>query len=457
MKILVTGATGLVGEKLCFQLYESGHDLVVIGRSDETQFRERFSLPCGYLRWQDLDSNQGRKAIEGVEVVYHLAGESIAGGRWTSEKMKRIRNSRVLNTEKLMVALSNLVKKPELLVGASAVGFYGDRGPEQLDEQSSRGEGFLADVCDEWENAYNVEDSGIRTILYRIGVVLSQRGGFLSTLEPVFENALGGVVGTGQQYLSWIHENDLISLLLKPLQDQVMEGVYNACAPNPVTNQEFTADFASALSMPAAFPLPSFMAKTVLGKMSELVLGSQRVVSSRLNVEDFKFQSMEEALEDLYGYRESRWDRVYTTQTYLPSTLEEVFDFFSSEKNLEKITPPWLEFRVVGKSTPDIQEGTEIDYRLKLKGIPFGWKTLIKDWNPPEMFSDTQLKGPYNKWYHIHEFRECRGGVLMTDRVTFRLPLGLLGSAFGGGMVRKDVNMIFSYRTKAIQKEFMDQ
>jgi uncharacterized protein (TIGR01777 family) len=233
-------------------------------------------------------------AVSGMDVVVHLAGESIVG-RWNAARKKAIRESRVVGTSNLARALARATVKPRVFICASAVGFYGNRGDEIMRETSPPGTGFLPDVCVEWEAATRpAADAGIRTVMVRIGVVLSPRGGALEKMLLPFKLGLGGKLGSGNQWMSWIDVEDLISAFLHVIATESLTGPVNAVSPNPVTNAEFTGTLAGVLHRPAFFAMPAFAARIVLGEMAdELLLASQRVVPDQLQASGFSFRHPE--------------------------------------------------------------------------------------------------------------------------------------------------------------------
>ena len=241
--------------------------------------------------------------VSGFDAVVHLAGESVVG-RWTEDKKRAIRESRVQGTRILATALARSEAKPRVLVCASAVGFYGNRGEEVLREESPAGQGFLPEVCREWESASRIAaEAGIRTVNIRIGLVLSAKGGALGNMLKPFKLGLGGRIGSGQQWWSWIHVDDIVGGIQHAMRTESLAGPVNLVAPNPVRNAEFTEVLASVLGRPAFFPVPEFALKLAFGKMpaEEMFLASQRVAPEKLNSSGytFQFRELRTALEDL--------------------------------------------------------------------------------------------------------------------------------------------------------------
>ncbi|MBI4597046.1 MAG: TIGR01777 family protein [Candidatus Omnitrophica bacterium] len=280
MKIAVSGSTGFIGSALIPSLAAEGHTVVRVPRSPEVS------------------------GFEGVEGAIHLAGEPIIG-RWSEQKKQRIRDSRAHGTRRLSEALAHLSQPPKVLVTASAIGFYGDRGEEILEEHSTQGSGFLAEVCRQWEAAADpARRRGIRVVHVRIGVVLSPVGGALKLMLPPFQCGLGGVLGSGRQYMSWIALDDILGGMLHALTRETLQGPVNLVAPNPVTNREFTKTLGRVLSRPTIVPVPSFALRVLMGQMAEeVLLSSARVRPARLLDTGyvFRYPTLEPALRHLFG------------------------------------------------------------------------------------------------------------------------------------------------------------
>lgn len=450
MRVLISGATGLIGRQIGSELCRRGHEVVVFSRRKEG-VRETLPFPCAVKEWNPLQ--QEFEDPGAIDAIVNLAGSPVAESRWTEEIKKSLFDSRVLGT-RLLVQLATL-KGIKVFVNASAIGFYGNRGEEWLEESSKSGDDFLSTVCKAWESELFESKFPARKCAIRIGVVLARHGGALDRMLPIFLNGGGGPLGNGRQFMSWIHIEDIVNIFCDAVENQKYQGVINAVAPEPVTNRVFTQELARTLEIPAIIPAPTLAIQAVFGEMANVVLGSQRVRSKKLQDlgYDFRFSNLKEALEDVAGVLKGGV-RVIETSQYLDHPLEQVWPFFSSEKNLEDITPETLKFHVVGMSTPVIQKGTLIDYKLKIHGVPSGWQTEIKEWDPPHQFVDFQKKGPYSLWHHRHKFESLGRGTLMTDQVRYKLPLGILGRMVAGALVSKDVNSIFDFRMKKMLQVF---
>ncbi len=283
MKILISGSHGLVGSALAGALEGDMHAVLKLVRHAPQSDSE--------IEWQP-DAPLEPARLEGIDAVVHLAGESIASGRWTDDKKRRIRDSRVTPTQLLSESLAAMTNPPHTFISASAIGYYGDRGDEVLTESSSPGDDFLAHVCRDWELATApAAESGIRVIKMRFGVILDQNGGALAKMLPPFRMGIGGRVGDGRQWMSWIALQDAVGALRSAVENRPLSGPVNVVAPNPVTNAEFTRTVGSVLGRPTIFPIPAFAAKLVFGEMAEaLLLSGQRVEPRELKDAGYEFQ-----------------------------------------------------------------------------------------------------------------------------------------------------------------------
>lgn len=292
MKIAIAGASGLVGSALIPELEGDGHEIVRL---------VRHRPKTGEIEWHPNQDEIDPATIDGFDAIINLAGESIAEGRWTEEKKKRIRDSRVNGTHLLSEAIAKLATKPRVFLCASATGIYGDRGDEILDEHSESGGGFLAGVCREWEKATEpAVSAGVRVVNLRFGPILARGGGMLEKMLTPFKMGLGGKVGSGKQYISWVAIDDVVAAIKLALNDDSIRGPLNIVSPRPVTNEQFTRALGEALSRPTVMAMPAFAARLAFGEMAdEMLLVSQRVVPKRLTSAglSFAYPTVQSALE----------------------------------------------------------------------------------------------------------------------------------------------------------------
>lgn len=286
MKVLIAGASGLVGSALIPALEAEGAEVTRLVRT---------LAGAGEIEWHPNNNQIDAAQLEGFDAVINLAGENIAGGRWTDDQKRKIRDSRVNGTHLLSEAIAKLKHRPAVFLCASATGIYGDRGDETLDEQSESGSGFLAGVCREWEKATEpAVQAGVRTVTLRFGPILAREGGMLAKLLTPFKMGMGGKVGSGKQYISWVAIDDVVNAIKLALNDASLRGPLNIVSPNPVTNEEFTKTLGHVLSRPTALAIPAFAARLAFGEMAdEMLLTSQRVIPKKLSDAGYEFQQAE--------------------------------------------------------------------------------------------------------------------------------------------------------------------
>lgn len=299
MRVLVTGASGLIGGTICDALLTRGDEVVGLSRNPETA---RSTNPTvRWFAWEATLERPPAEAFEGVDGIIHLLGEPI-NQRWNPESKQRIMASRRAGTHNLVQAIAALEQKPRVLVSGSAVGYYGDRGDAILDESASPGSGFAAEVAVEWERAAHEGDELLRVVVVRTGLVLDPRDGLLKQLLTPFKLGVGGPIAGGNQYMSWIHIDDEVAVMLWALDDERVSGAVNASAPNPVTNRDLSKVLGRVLRRPAVLPVPGFALNLILGgELADTVKGGQRVVPRRAQDlgYSFRFAELEPALRDL--------------------------------------------------------------------------------------------------------------------------------------------------------------
>jgi uncharacterized protein (TIGR01777 family) len=298
MKCVISGGTGFIGRCIVERLLRNGHYVGVWSRRPGKEKRTAVAS----FTWDPLKGEPPAESVNTMDAVIHLAGEPVAQ-RWNEAVKQRIRDSRVLGTRRLVDTIGRVQHKPRVLVCASAIGWYGDRGDEVLTESSTPGSGFLADVCRGWEaEADRAADFGLRVVKLRIGFVLGKDGGALARMVPAFRAFVGGRLGSGKQWMPWIHVSDVADMFVHAVENDI-SGVWNATSPNPAMNSEFTREMGKALHRPALFPVPPFALRLAFGEMGQHMLDSSRVIPEAALKASFPFQypDLQSALRDLLG------------------------------------------------------------------------------------------------------------------------------------------------------------
>ena len=467
MRVLVMGATGFIGRALIPRLQCDGHAVVASVRSPA---RAR-SLLGAEVELVHADTAPGGlvEAIERSDAVVNLAGEPLMGGRWTAARRAVLEGSRIAVTAQLVRAMAEAKTRPRVFVSGTAVGYYGDRADELLTEASCGRDDFLARLCRRWENA--AEDAhrlGVRVVLLRTGVVLGRAGGALAQMLPPFQMGVGGPVGSGRQYLPWIHLHDLVKIITVALVDDRYRGPVNGVAPELATSRSFARALGRVLHRPAIVPLPALALKAIFGEAASVLLASQRVDPGVLRKHQFAFDfpTLDAALEDIVGGTavaissaqsrpegagEARYE--LQTRTVIDAPLDQTFAFFSTAANLGVITPAAMRFSIQGQPPP-MAAGAVIDYRVRVGPLPVRWRTRITTWEPGRRFVDLQEKGPYRFWWHEHTFQSDGGRTMMEDRVYYTPPLGLFGRLANRVFIRSTLRKIFQYRGDVIRLRF---
>ena len=459
MKVLLTGATGFIGKRLIRKLLQLGIKPVVLTRN-VSKAKEKCGDFVDYYSWDALSGLPPKEAFESVSAIINLMGEGIAEKRWTTIQKKCMWDTRVLGTKYLVEGALKFAEKLEVFISASAIGYYDHQASGDRYEESSASSSFMSKLCQAWEkeSIQISEKKEIRELRLRIGLVLGSEGGALKKIQMPFKFGFGGVLGSGNQWMNWIHVEDLVNLVVTAIKEKHYSGVYNAVSPSNVTNKLFSQELASVLKKRNIFKVPALILNCVLGEMSAVVLEGAKVVPNRLIKAGFKFKyselnyALKEALQIKFIEhlnKEIQCERFYI-QGWLNLDQRKVFAFFSEAKNLDKITPSFLNFKITYQSTVNIQSGTLFDYSLKIRGIPISWRTEILDWNPDQSFVDTQLIGPYKVWHHTHNFFTFEKGTFYEDDVYFALPAIPIISKLAMVFVKRDVKKIFDFRKKVI-------
>ncbi|MCZ7608951.1 MAG: TIGR01777 family oxidoreductase [Ignavibacterium sp.] len=300
-KIIITGATGLIGQQLTIKLTDMGYKITIFTRNPDNAQKK---LPNVHkvVKWEYDYVDEWLHELESVDAVIHLAGANISTKRWNKEYKKLLYDSRIISTKKLIEAIKTVERKPKVFITASAIGYYGNRSDEILTEESEAGKDFLANLCNDWEKeAKNVEQFGVRSVQIRTGLALSRNEGALKQMLPVFKYFIGGPLGNGKQWYSWLHIEDIINVYIKVLESEILSGPINAVSPNPVTMKKFAKILGEVLHRPSLFSVPKIILLLVIGQVAEVVTSSQRVVPEKLlnSSFKFKFEKLEDALRDI--------------------------------------------------------------------------------------------------------------------------------------------------------------
>lgn len=479
MRVFITGATGFVGRAVVLRLLGEGHAVCAWVRDQE---RARAMLGAEVTL---APAEQGLAglvtAVETADAVINLAGEPIAAGRLTRARRERIVRSRLELTRQLVDAMTRCQSRPAALISASAVGFYGDRGDDTLDESSGAGAGFLSELCVRWEQAAErAEALGVRVVRLRIGVVLGLGGGFLDRVLPLARSGLAARLGTGRQFVPWIHLDDLVRVITAALTTSSYRGAIDAVTA-PARMDDLMRVTARAVGSRPGFAVPRALLRLGLGDAADVLLFSQNTRGGRLAGLGFKpdHATLDGAVGDLVdrlaevaiaplgaggpapsvagGYLRTRRPRMLLrTQVTLNAPVDEVFRFFSQPQNLGLLTPAAMRFRI-RRAPEHVQEGSVIDYVLRVAGTRLRWRTVIAHWAPGVCFVDAQTRGPYRTWWHEHHFHSVPGApglTVMEDRVFFAAPFGWLGRMAQGLFVLPALRQVFGYRTQAIRLRF---
>ncbi|HSI03942.1 MAG: TIGR01777 family oxidoreductase [Myxococcota bacterium] len=472
MRVVISGATGFLGRALVLRLLRDGHQLTALARSPQAAA----SRLGGDVRVVDVgNASAVQAAMADAEAVVNLAGESVAH-RWTAKRKAALRASRIDTTKNLIDSAERAGSSLRVFVSASAIGIYGDTGDDTVDETAAPADDFLAALCGEWEAAArDAEKLSARVAIMRFGVVLGEGGGALATLLPMFRSGVGGKLGDGRQWFSWVHLLDACEAIAQALTDDRYHGAMNVTAPTPVTNAEFTRTLGEILSRPTMLTTPKIAVKLALGEAASAVLSSQRVVPARLTQLGFTFAypELDGALREIthasptvtvrpiggelpaHPYVAARRPtHVLSQRTVIDAPLTEVLPFFAKAENLGAITPPDMAFTITTAVPLTMANDLVIDYRIVIGGLPLKWRTIIEEWRPGEGFTDAQHRGPYRSWFHEHRFRADGNRTIMEDQVWYALPFGPLGRLVNALQVRGMLRRIFEYRATRIALRF---
>lgn len=476
MRILISGGTGLIGRALTAKLLGQGHSIAVLEHLNPV----KNLLGDGVWAVRDWkNSDQLLEILEWAEVVINLSGKSIDSGRWNAKNKSELMNSRISVAQNIADEISKCVTPPRLLISASAVGYYGHGGESELREDAPKGSGFLAELCEEWERvALACQSPLTRVCLLRFGVVLSREGGMLKALSTLLALRISIFFGSGKQFLSWVHLSDVVRIVEKCIDDPRLEGAINCSSPTPISSRQFARELGKITKCKVVFGLPGIIPKLMLGGPGGLLTKSQRVLPEKLLKADHEFiySTLESALKEEFSAEGVSVSRIHAsdinqtllaripkiskakfqleTRVSLSQAPEAVFPFFSSALNLGSMTPSWVGFEIID-FPEEMKVGATIRYKIRLGFIKINWVTEIIEWNPDHSFIDSQLRGPYKLWVHEHKISpEGENGAVMSDKVIYGLPFGIVGQVVHKLFVKRTLLRIFQFRRQVIQLRF---
>ena len=468
MKVLITGATGLIGRAAMLRLLaDGGHEITAVSRDPE-RASNQLGSEVNIVGWGDEAGLVS--ALDGCDCVLHLAGEPVASRRWTRHTRKRIWDSRVGSTNALVTAMRSCRAAPKVLIQASAVGIYGGQ-KTRVDESSAPGVGFLAELGEAWEAEGSAAQSlGTRVVAARFGVVLGHYGAF-ETMMRVYQWKLGARLGSGDHGMPWVHLDDAVGMLLWAAHTQEVSGPLNVVSPKPVSQRIFHRCLQSHLGTQWSPPLPRWFLRGVLGSRSELICEGDFVCPRKAIRYGYSYQypTLESAFETLCrpmteaqlsikstpvpALRRGRKSQyVLYAETLVPSPIEEVAPWFETPANLTLMTPPFMAFEIRNQEPMGVD--AEISYRIRLFGIPMRWTSRIPIFEPGVRFVDTQIKGPYRLWWHEHKFVAVEGGTQIIDIVHYRVPGLIFGRIANRAWVGPTLHRIFSFRYQTMRQRF---
>ena len=478
MRIFITGATGFIGKATVIYLQGKGHSITTLVRDKNRAINilgKDVSILGVDTKIKDLVNE-----LESCDAVINLSGIPLAGVRWTKKKKHEFYDSRVNLTNIISDAINQCQSPPKVLISASAVGYYGDKNCTQLDETSPMGQGFLPELCEEWEKAaIRSEDSGTRVCLLRLGIVLGREGGIISKITPAFTTGIGAYIGNGNEMVSWIHQVDVLKIIDLCLKNPSINGPINCTTSTPVTSKEFAKAIQKSTNSKILIRIPKVFLKILLKEGADVLTNSHNVVPDKLTAIGYKFKYpyLPEALNTEFQnsdviIQENKYQHSpdsgngnlshlknlgqykLSTITSLNSDSETVFDFFSSPVNLGIATPTWMELQLL--SMPgQMKPGEQITYKIRLWLIYIKWVTEILIWEPHKLFADYQKYGPFKLWLHEHKITSIQSNVaVMEDTVIYSIRGGVLGKIIHKLLIKNTLTRIFIYRKKVIEMRF---
>lgn len=444
-KIIILGGSGFIAQELGIILAQKNYEIIIYTRNLKNTY---LSFPAQIRYWDGKEINDDLSDIYGI---INLCGEGVFNKPWSKEFIQKLYDSRINPTKAVVQAVKKYPVK--VVINASAIGYYGNN--QEADEHSLPADGILADICKKWEQEAFGMASSTRLVTTRFAVVLGLSGGAFASLLDLYALGFGACIGDGKNPGNYVHIEDVARFLVYALENEDISGIYNLVAPDNSSQNEFHKQLCSYTRSFAFMKIPEFMCKLILGQRANMLTQNCLVKSNKIPQTSFKFKfsNTKIILADLFSKRIHKKSHFYAKAIYLNANIKELWSFVSDEKNLETITPHWLNFKVLHKSTSCLQKGTIITYKLKLKAIPISWQSLITDWQEESLFADKQIKGPYGLWHHQHLFIPLQNGTLMYDYIDYDPPLWPFGEV-ALWMIKKDLKQIFDFRSKLLIEKF---
>lgn len=447
MRILITGATGLVGRHLCKALLEAGHSLTVVTRCQK-KYDELVGLPAFIL---EHDLNQGvisSSVLEAIEVIIHLAGENIGGSKWTKNFKQKLHNSRVLTTQNLLDSFKPLKQKVlSTVISASGIDIYPPSDQEYHEETPTTNKSFLSHLCQEWEKSAieRAKHLNIRSIQARFGLVLSRDSKVLEEMEPFARKGLLGRISGKDFWMSWIYIEDLIRALIFCIENTQIQGPINCTSPHPCLHSDFIRTLNQSFGKKDFLPAPKTLLSLFKGDLIHSVTKSHKVIPRQLESMGFSFHFKDIASTLTSMYQDFQATLRYEGWLWFPQSIEKVFEFCTFLENVKKISPPWIKFQLNKENPLKITKDTEFGYTFCIHRLTIKTKAKIVAYKKPYFFADENIKGGFfHKWHHKHYFKTLAGGTLVTDQISYQLPKGL--NLLGSFWAKSDIKKIFDYR-----------